>query len=183
MPVAYRDHARDYKLMTKWGYTIILNIGRPKSRGWVALHDSNPESDPKMDLNLLSHPDDLKTLRNAFRVVQEILHSDRMKAMMKRPLYPDRYLETDEEIDAYNRPEANHAYHPVGTCKMGTDEMAVVDNRLRVHGLANIRVADASIMPSVVNGNTNATCIMIGEKAADMIRHDNMSSKNSIAEY
>ena len=183
VPLAYRDHARDYKLMTKWGYTIILNIGRPKSRGWVALHDSNPESDPKMDLNLLSHPDDLKTLRNAFRVVQEILHSDRMKAMMKRPLYPDRYLETDEEIDAYIRAEANHAYHPVGTCKMGTDEMAVVDNRLRVHGLANIRVADASIMPSVVNGNTNATCIMIGEKAADMIRHDNMSSKNSIAEY
>ncbi|GAC1577435.1 MAG: choline dehydrogenase [Sphingomicrobium sp.] len=170
VPIAYRDHARDYRLLTKWGYSIILNIGRPKSRGSVSLHDADPASDPRIDLNLLNHPDDLKTLRNAFRVTQEILHSGPMQAIMKRPLYPDRYLETDEEIDEYLLAEANHAYHPVGTCKMGKDELAVVDDRLRVHGLSNVRVADASIMPSIVNGNTNAACIMIGEKTAHMIR-------------
>ena len=94
---------------------------------------------------------------------------------MHRPLYPDRYLETDEEIAAYIRAEANHAYHPVGTCKMGTDEMAVVDNRLRVHGLANIRVADASIMPTITSGNTNSPTIAIAEKAASMMRAESSS--------
>lgn len=169
VPLSYRDHARDYPLMTKWGYSVLVNIGRPRSRGHVGLHDADPHSDPKIELNLLDHPDDRRDLRRAFRVVQDVLHGGEMKALMDRPLHPDRYLSTDEEIDAYIRAEANHAYHPAGSCKMGHDPLAVVDARLKVHGLANVRVADASIMPALINGNTNATCIMIGEKAAVMI--------------
>ena len=172
VPLAYRDHARDFKVMVKWGFTVIVNIGRPKSRGSVTLHDANPESDPKIDLNLLSHPDDMRDLRNAFKVTQGILHSKTMEKVMDRSLYPDRYLKTNEEIEDYLCREVNHAYHPVGTCKMGHDDMAVVNDRLKVHGLNNVRVVDASIMPHVINGNTNAPCIMIGEKAADMIKQD-----------
>ena len=88
VPLAYRDHARDYPLMTKWGFTVIVNIGRPKSRGRLTLKDANPNSDPEIDLNLLDHPDDLKTLRNAFRVTQDILHSAPVKEIVKRPLHP-----------------------------------------------------------------------------------------------
>lgn len=172
VPLSYRDHARDYGTMTKWGYSVLINIGRPKSRGRVALHDADPRSDPKIDLDLLGHPDDLVALRKAFRATQAILHTEPMKALMAQPLFPDRFLETDSEIDDYLRREANHAYHPAGSCKMGSDAMAVVDQKLRVHGLANLRVADASIMPALINGNTNAACIMIGEKASAMIKED-----------
>lgn len=172
VPLAYRDHARDYKLMTKWGFSVIINIGRPKSRGSVTLKDADPSSPPEIDLNLLDHPDDVKGLRNSFKKTQEILFSDHMKEFVQTPLYPDQELKTDEEIDAYIRQEANHAYHPVGSCRMGNDYMAVVDNRLRVRGIENIRVADASIMPSIINGNTNAASIMIGEKASDLIKED-----------
>lgn len=172
IPLAYRDHARDYRLMTKWGFTVLINIGHPKSRGAVRLRDSSALSDPLIDLNLLSHPDDRTALRNAFKITQDILFSETMNDVVKRPLYPTHKLNEDQEIDAYLTEHVNHAYHPVGTCKMGTDALAVVDTRLKVRGLQNVRVADASIMPTIINGNTNATCIMIGEKAADMIVED-----------
>lgn len=172
VPLAYRDHARDYRTMAKWGFSILVNIGRPKSRGSVTLHDANPASDPKIDLNLLDHPDDALALREAFKVTQRIVLSGRMNELIARPLHPDRFLHENDEIDAYIRAEANHAYHPVGSCKMGSDPLAVVDARLKVRGLENVRVADASIMPAIVNGNTNAPCIMIGEKAAAMIQED-----------
>jgi choline dehydrogenase-like flavoprotein len=155
--------------MIKWGFTMIVNIGHPRSRGRLTLKNANPGSEPNIDLNLLDHADDLKDMRNAFKVTQDILHGSPLKDMIAKPLYPKRYLNTDAEIDDYLRAEVNHAYHPVGTCKMGRDDMAVVDARLKVKGLANVRVADASIMPEIINGNTNATCIMIGGKSR---RHD-----------
>lgn len=172
VPLPYRNHAHDYMSMIKWGFTMIVNIGHPRSRGRLTLKDANPGSEPNIDLNLLDHVDDLKDMRNAFKVTQEILHGPPLKDKIAKPLYPKRYLDTDAEIDDFLRAEVNHAYHPVGTCKMGRDDMAVVDARLKVRGLANVRVADASIMPEIINGNTNATCIMIGEKAADMIKQD-----------
>ncbi len=169
IPLAYRDHARDYRLMTKWGFTVLINIGRPKSRGSVQLRDRSPLSDPLIDLNLLGHADDRAALRNAVKVTQEILFSDAISKIVSRPLYPDAPLLSDEEIDQYLDTHVNHAYHPVGTCKMGDDALSIVDHNLKVHGLENVRVADASIMPTIINGNTNAACIMIGEKAADLI--------------
>jgi|TARA_R110000868_G_scaffold372768_1_gene636592 choline dehydrogenase len=169
IPLAYRDHARDYRLMTKWGFTVLINIGRPKSRGSVQLRDRSPLSDPLIDLNLLGHADDRAALRNAVKVTQEILFSDAISKIVSRPLYPDAPLLSDEEIDQYLDTHVNHSYHPVGTCKMGDDALSIVDHNLKVHGLENVRVADASIMPTIINGNTNAACIMIGEKAADLI--------------
>ena len=173
VPLAYRDHCRDYKIMTKWGYSVIINISNPKSRGELTLKDSNPMTPPNIKLNLLSHPDDMKDLREGVKRLLDILNSDGFNEHRDCLLKPDVPLNTDQEIEEYLRREASHAYHPVGTCKMGNDDMAVVDERLRVHGLEGIRVVDASVMPTVTSGNTNAPTIMIGEKAADMILEDN----------
>ena len=94
-----------------------------------------------------------------------------LKEMTGEEIAPGASLQTDEEILEWVRNNAETTYHPVGTCKMGNDPMAVVDDRLRVHGLQGLRVADASIMPTLTSGNTNAPCIMIGEKCADMVRN------------
>ncbi|WP_287242170.1 GMC oxidoreductase, partial [Pseudoalteromonas sp.] len=173
VPLAYRDHCRDYKIMTKWGYSVIINTSNPKSRGELTLKDSNPMTPPNIKLNLLSHPDDMKDLREGVKRLLDILNSDGFNEHRDCLLKPDVPLNTDQEIEEYLRREASHAYHPVGSCKMGNDDMAVVDERLRVHGLEGIRVVDASVMPTVTSGNTNAPTIMIGEKAADMILEDN----------
>jgi len=159
--------------MTKWGYSVIINISNPKSRGELTLKDSNPMTPPNIKLNLLSHPDDMKDLREGVKRLLDILNSDGFNEHRDCLLKPDVPLNTDQEIEEYLRREASHAYHPVGSCKMGNDDMAVVDERLRVHGLEGIRVVDASVMPTVTSGNTNAPTIMIGEKAADMILEDN----------
>ncbi|WP_286263685.1 GMC family oxidoreductase [Thalassotalea atypica] len=172
VPMAYRDHARDYKIMTHWGFSVVCNLSRPKSRGEVKLKDSNPMSPPKIKLNLLEHPDDLRDLREAYKKTREIAEHDYMNDQRLESLHPKKRLETDQEIEAYLKQEVAHAYHPVGTCKMGNDDMAVVDDRLKVHGLNNVRVVDASIMPTLISGNTNAATIMIAEKAADMIKAD-----------
>ena len=176
VPMAYRDHARDYKLMTNWGFSLLVNISRPKSRGEVTLNDSNPLSAPKIKLNLLEHPEDMAELVDAVKKAQQMVDHPLMNEHIQGPLHPPKRFNNDEEIEKYLREYASHAYHPVGTCKMGNDEMAVVDDRLKVHGLEGIRVVDASIMPTLISGNTNAPTIMIGEKAADMIKQDNQHS-------
>ncbi|WNC70444.1 GMC family oxidoreductase N-terminal domain-containing protein [Thalassotalea psychrophila] len=176
VPMAYRDHARDYKLMTNWGFSLLVNISRPKSRGEVTLKDSNPLSAPNIQLNLLDHPDDMSELVKAVKKAQEMVDQPLMNKHIQGPMHPQKRFSDDNEIEQYLREYGSHAYHPVGTCKMGNDDMAVVDERLKVHGLEGIRVVDASIMPTLVSGNTNASTIMIGEKAADMIKQDNQHS-------
>lgn len=168
-PLAYRDHGRDLAMMVNWGFSLLVNLSRPKSRGEVTLASADPREPPKIQLNLLQHPDDLARLRQAVRLTQAIIHHPAMDAHRSGCLMPERRLHTDDEIDAYLRSEGAHAYHPVGSCKMGQDEMAVVDTSLRVHGVERLRVVDCSIMPTLIGGNTNATAIMIGERAAEMI--------------
>jgi choline dehydrogenase len=106
------------------------------------------------------------------RLARKIIEIPDMKAYVRREVLPGPNVNSDQEMLEYIRDYGSTIFHPTSTCRMGQDDMAVVDERLRVRGLEGLRVADASVMPTVVSGNTNATCIMIGEKAADMILQD-----------
>jgi choline dehydrogenase-like flavoprotein len=163
------DHGR--KLHWGHGFSTHVCLLRPKSRGTVTLNSADPADAPAIDPAFLSHPDDVEKLYRAARLTQQIMQAPAMDEIRGAPLYG-----TDAEDEAELRADiiarADTVYHPVGTCKMGpsSDPMAVVDANLRVHGLQGLRVVDASIMPQVVSGNTNAPTIMIAEKAADMIK-------------
>ena len=147
-----------------------VELLQPESRGEVTLRSTNPADKVKILLNILKAPEDLATLRRGVRLMRDIYATRPLADTIVRETYPGADQRSDAELDAYLRNAAEVGHHPVGTCKMGTDEMAVVDPELRVHGLEGLRVVDASIMPEVPSGNTNAPTIMIAEKAADMIR-------------
>lgn len=168
-PLAMNDHGRYLPYYWQYGFSIHTCVLRPKSRGQLSLASANPKDDPVIDLNLLSHPDDTALLIKSIRRIREFFRSPAMVPYISDELAPGTAVETDAEIEDFVRSKANHIYHPVGTCKMGQDDMAVVDDQLRVHGIQGLRVVDASIMPTQVSGNTNAPTIMIAEKAADMI--------------
>lgn len=142
---------------------------RPRSRGEISLASPNPLAAPKILANYLSDPEDLAALRRGVDITRSILNQPAFAELRGEEVWPGRHVVSDEALDAAIRETAETIYHPVGTCKMGPDGMAVVDEKLRVHGIQDLRVADASIMPTLVGGNTNAPTIMIGEKAADMI--------------
>ena len=170
------DHAR--KIRYGHGVSSHVTLLRPKSRGRVRLASTDPYTQPEIDPNFLSHPDDISTMIKAWKKQYSMLMSDSFSDILAESLYPvdpndDRAIEKDI------RQRADTQYHPVGTCKMGpsNDEMAVVDSRLCVHGVTGLRVIDASIMPSLIGGNTNAPTIMIAEKAADMIKEDHQMDK------
>ena len=151
------------------GFSLGTCVLTPKSRGTVALSSSNPTAKPLIDPNYLSDDDDLRRMVIGVKKAQDICTSSAFKPYFKAHHIPNHYADDDQIlIDAIY--ELGHTlYHPVGTCKMGKDEMAVVDDKLMVHGILNLRVVDASIMPDVVRGNTNAPTIMIAEKASEMI--------------
>lgn len=161
------DHNRTIHL--GHGYSCHVCVLRPKSRGTLRLASADPFAAPLIDPNFLAEDGDLETLVRGYRITRRILQASAFAPYRGRELYTDR-AQSDEEIRAIIRGRADTVYHPVGTCRMGTDELAVVDPALRVRGLEGLRVADASVMPSIVSGNTNAPTIMIGEKAAELIR-------------
>lgn len=167
VPALLDDHGRN-RLPFR-GMTIHACHLRPGSRGDIRLQSNNPSAAPGIQPNYLSHPDDLPALRAATRIAREIFSADAFKAARKRELQPGDDCQSDSEIDAFIRNKAETIYHPVGTCRMGSDAEAVVDAQLKVHGIEGLRVVDASIMPTIVSGNTNAPVIMIAEKAAHMI--------------
>lgn len=150
------------------GFGLILNVCRPQSRGEVRLHSANPLDRPLIDPRYLTAPQDATLTIKGVRACLQIAATDAMTAIGTRQTDPAPDAD-DAAILNFIRLHATTIWHPVGTAKMGSDPMAVVDDRLRVHGIENLRVADASIMPVMVSGNTNATCIMIGEKAADLV--------------
>jgi choline dehydrogenase-like flavoprotein len=150
--------------------TIMPTLIYPKSRGELRLASSDPGVAPIIDPNYLADPDDVQVLMRGFRLVREILQNPKIAHMIGQELQPGAHSQSDAELEAQVRLRATTVYHPVGTCKMGVDEMAVVDPKLRVRGIEGLRVADGAIMPSITGGNTNAPCIMIGERAADLIR-------------
>ena len=130
------------------------------------------EGPPDIDLGLLTHEADLTRLLRGVRLARDILHQQPMARHGLTEVIPGKDAQSDDDLRAFIRANARTVYHPVGTCAMGTGPLAVVDHRLKVHGLAGLRVVDASIMPTIVSGNTNAPAIMIAEKAADMILED-----------
>lgn len=163
------DHGR--KLHAGHGYSLHVSVIRPRSRGRLWLQSPNPAEAPAIDPAFLTDQRDLEKLVAGTRLAQRLLQSPTFDDVRGRPYYASA-TRSEEELRADIRARADTQYHPVGTCKMGHDPLAVVDDRLRVHGLGRLRVADASIMPNLVSGNTNAPSIMIGEKCAHMIREE-----------
>ena len=170
-PAASEQDAKG-NLKTAPGTTATVCQLRPESRGSVHIHCDKPDTHPSIKANYLSSDNDCKTLIAAVRRVRDIFNAPALDKYRGAEIKPGAQVQSDEEILQYIRANAESVYHPVGTCKMGNDEMAVVDDRLRVQGIQNLRVADASIMPNIISGNTNAAAIMIAEKGADMILED-----------
>jgi choline dehydrogenase len=154
------------------GVTFTSYINRPLSRGSVSLASADPLDRPVIDPNYLSDPDDLRSAVAGIRWNLQILYASAFDEIRGEEVAPGAQCRSDEEIEAFVRSTASTTWHPAGTCKMGGDPMAVVDARLRLHGIERLRVVDASVMPRIVSGNTNAPTIMIAEKAADLILAD-----------
>jgi choline dehydrogenase-like flavoprotein len=154
------------------GFTVNSTFLRPRSRGHVGLASARPEDDPLIDPNYLDDPYDRQMAVTSVRTIRRILSQSAMAPFVEHERLPGDHTESDEAIMDYVRQYACCDYHPVGTCKMGNDALAVVDDRLRIRGVDALRVVDSSIMPVLPSGNTNAPAIMIGEKGADLIRSD-----------
>jgi choline dehydrogenase len=167
-PVYYVNHGFDTRKEHCFGFGPTLIT--PRSRGEVALRSADPLAPPRIRANYLSSDQELRVIAEGIRLSRQIAHSKALEPFRGEELLPGAGVTTAEQIAAFIRGAAQTLYHPVGTCKMGVDEMAVVDPQLRVRGLAGLRVVDASVMPRIPAGNTNAPTLMIAEKAADMIR-------------
>jgi len=172
------DHGR--KTVFGHGYSCHVCLLRPKSRGSLRLASADPLAAPRIDPNFLGDPDDLQRLVRGFKVMRGILAQPALAGHRGRELAASANATSDAAITEFIRNHADTIYHPVGSCRMGSGAMDVVDDQLRVHGLQGLRVVDASIMPSIVGGNTNAPVIMIGEKAADLIRASANSSRDAV---
>ena len=151
-------------------FQVQLSTQRSESRGTVTLRSADPDAPPRIQFNYMESPRDWVELRAGFRLAREILSQPALSRLCGRELSPGADVRSDDQLDAFIRAHLTSSYHPCGTCRMGADPMSVVDPECRVHGIDGLRVADASIMPTVVSGNTNAACIMIGEKIAHMLR-------------
>ena len=171
LPTFLRDHGR--KLTPGFGCTIHVCQLRPKSRGWIRLANNNPRSAPLIDPCYLSDDDDLRILREGVKFARRVFHTKAFAEVYGGDDLPASNVVSDSEIDEDIRQRAESIYHPVGTCRMGEDNLSVVDSRLRVRGVSGLRVADASVMPILISGNTNAPSMMIGEKAAGCMLQDN----------
>jgi len=162
------DHGR--KTVLGHGYACHVCVLRPKSRGSVQLASSDPLMPPLIDPGYLSHPDDMDRMVAGFKIMRTVLQQEALASLGGKESPTSARAQSDLEIEQFIRDNADTIYHPVGTCRMGTGPLDVVDAELRVHGIAALRVVDASVMPRLVSGNTNAPTIMIAEKAADLIQ-------------
>lgn len=167
LPTLVDDHGR--KKHFGGGYSCHACVLRPRSRGAVRLSSQDPMAAPEIDPNFLSDDDDLRRLMRGARIMFRIMEAPAFASVAGDYLYAGPEC-SDEALIADIKARSDTIYHPVGTCRMGTDAGAVLDPRLRVRGIEGLRVVDASVMPNLVSGNTNAPSIMIGEKAADLIK-------------
>jgi len=167
LPSLVNDHGR--KPIGRHGFQAHVGPMRPTSTGTLRLRSADPMAHPEIQPFYLATEQDRREMRDAVRLTREIFAQRAFDRFRGEEIQPGAAARTDAEIDAFVRAKSDSAYHPCGTCRMGTDELAVVDGELRLRGIEGLRVVDASIMPSVVSGNLNAPTIMIAEKAADMI--------------
>lgn len=169
-PVGYKFLPTEVVLYSEPTVSIIPNVCRPKSRGRVTLRSGQPGDTPKIEMPLLAHPDDVRRLIEGCKRVRDIMKHPAIADLVLEENAPGLAVASEAQWESYLRQAAVPCYHPAGTCRIGPAGIGVVDAELRVHGTTGLRVADASIMPTIVSGNTNAAAIMIGEKAADLIR-------------
>ncbi|WP_118185454.1 GMC family oxidoreductase [Paraburkholderia phosphatilytica] len=169
-----------YKAESAPAVTASCTLLRPYSTGSVSLRSRDPRTAPRMVANYLSDSRDVQPLIEGIRVIRRIFEQAPFREHFKGEVLPGSRFQTDEQLSEYLRASAQSMYHPVGTCKMGNDRDAVVDHELRVRGIEGLRVVDASIMPRIPSGNTNAPTIMIAEKAADMILADSNTAFSGI---
>jgi len=169
LPFLYERIGHERKISRRRGITMNVNVLRSESTGSVHIKSADPAESPAIRFNFLSARADREGVLAAISKGRELMATSPLKELTGEEIAPGAHLRTDDELLDWVRHNAETTYHPVGTCKMGNDAMAVVDNELRVHGLHSLRVADASIMPTLTSGNTNAPCIMIGEKCAEMV--------------
>jgi choline dehydrogenase len=151
------------------GFVASSTFLHTRYRGHVSLRGSDPSATPRIAMQLLGHPDDLRDVVRGLQKVEEIMAQPAMTAITRGQFSPESACRSQADWEQYARDTAVPSYHPVGTCKMGVDDLAVVDPELRVHGVDGLRVADASVMPRITTGNTNAPSMMIGERAAEFI--------------
>ena len=169
VPMLTEPGPRGPRIARESGVTCYAHPMRPESKGHIHVVSADPHKPPAINFNFLSSPVDAELTVRAIRIARAIMTAPAMAPLQVSELAPGTGRTTDDEILDWVKAVGETTYHPVGTCKMGSDAMAVVDARLRVHGIDGLRIADASIMPTLTSGNTNAPSIMIGEKAADMV--------------
>ena len=167
MTLLYSDHGRE--IINQHGFQILVNIQRPQSVGNVRSISADPLAKPAIDPRYLTAQADLATLRDGIKMVREVVLQKPLDRFRGAEHTPGSHVVADADIEAFVRRACVTQYHPTGTCKMGSDDLSVVDDRLAVHGIEGLRVVDASVMPSIVSANTNAATIMIAERASDII--------------
>ncbi len=163
----YQNNGREF--VRRHGFFAHINVVRPASRGRISLASGDPFAPPLIDPNFLAEESDRVGLREGIKIARDIFGQKAFDPYRDEEIAPGKSVQGDAEIDAYIRARAEADYHSAGTAKMGSDEMAVVDGKLRVHGVEGLRVVDASVMPTLVGGNTNMPVIMVAEKASDII--------------
>lgn len=168
LPVGVVNQGRDR--LSGFHMTLNANCMRPRSRGEVRLKSNDPFQSPIIDPNYLGDSYDVRVMKECIRWGRRIMAAPSLARYAGAERFPGKEIVSDADMEAYVRQNVQTDYHPAGSCKMGGDRMAVVDDQLKVRGLDGLRVVDSSIMPSIISGNTNAPTIMIGAKAADLIR-------------
>lgn len=168
-PVGYKLTPDELILLDEPVVTAIPNVNRPESRGWLELASADFRAPPRIEARLLEDERDVTVLVRGAEILRDIFRTEPLAGHVRSELSPGPETRTRDEWEAYLRRDSVSIFHPAGTCKMGQDRMAVVDHRLKVHGVDGLHVVDASIMPQLVSGNINAPTIMIGEKGADLV--------------
>ncbi len=169
LPFLYERVGHERRISKRRGITMNVNVLRSESTGSVHVKSADPAEPPAIRFNFLSARADREGVVAAIRKGRELMSTSPMREIVSEEIAPGPLVQSDDELIDWVRHNAETTYHPVGTCRMGSDPQAVVDPELRVHGIAGLRIADASIMPTLTSGNTNAPCIMIGEKCAEMV--------------